>query len=58
MPGERVPESAWAIFFNHSGGSLAFQHHRRMMASCAAAAEALAGHSHEAAMHPRELAPA
>lgn len=56
MPGERVPEAAWAIFFSHGGGSLAFEHHRRMMASCAAAAEALDAHSHDHHSHQHDMA--
>jgi hypothetical protein len=41
MPGERVPESAWAVFFHHSGGALSWVHHHRMLLACNEAAGSL-----------------
>jgi hypothetical protein len=49
MPGERVPESAWAIFFHHSGGSLSWAHHHRMLVACNEAADLVADHERASA---------
>ena len=33
MPGERVPDGAWAIYFGHAGGAVAWRHFQRMRQS-------------------------
>ena len=30
MPGERVPEDAWNVFFGFAGGSITYQHYQRV----------------------------
>jgi len=30
LPGDRVPEEAWNIFFGFAGGSLTYQHYQRI----------------------------
>jgi hypothetical protein len=37
MPGEPVPETAWAVFFNQASGSITWPHYQRMRTSFAAA---------------------
>jgi hypothetical protein len=42
MPGERVPEHAWAIFFNFAGGAIEWRHYQRIRSSYDAALDAAA----------------
>jgi hypothetical protein len=34
MPGERVPEGAWAIVLEFSGGAIEWRHYQRIQQSC------------------------
>jgi hypothetical protein len=49
MPGERVPEAAWAIVFDYAGGAIEWRHYQRIHQSyedarrSAAAAAAITG---------------
>jgi hypothetical protein len=45
MPGERVPEHAWAIFFSFAGGALEWRYFQRIRSSYDAA---LAAHESRA----------
>lgn len=50
IPGERVPEEAWAIFSGLAGGSIQWKHYQRLHVSYEAAANnapvpELAGHA-------------
>ena len=37
MPGEPVPDKAWAVFFSQASGSITWPHYQRMRTSFAAA---------------------
>ena len=40
MPGEPVPDHAWAVFFSQASGSITWPHYQRMRTSFAAASAA------------------
>jgi hypothetical protein len=42
MPGEPVPDHAWAVFFSQASGSITWPHYQRMRTSFASAAAPVA----------------